>query len=96
MTSARHVHVSSDALVDAPVVDAAGGELGRLAYVMLDVEEGRVAYAVMAHGGVLGLGEKLFMVPWQSLRHDASHDCFVLDVARERLDATFPLEATDL
>lgn len=88
--------VSSDALVDTPVVDASGDVLGRLADVMLDVAEGRVAYAVLAHGGVLGLGEQLFMIPWQSLRLDAVRDCFVLDVPREKLAATFPMEATDL
>ena len=88
--------VSSDALVDTPVVDGDGDELGRLAYVMLDVQAGRVAYAVLAHGGVLGLGEQLFAVPWQSLRPDPDNDCFVLDVPRERLAATFPLEPMEL
>jgi sporulation protein YlmC with PRC-barrel domain len=70
--------VSSDDLVDAPVVNAAGDELGRVAYVMLDVAEGRVAYAVLAHGDVLGVGEQLFAVPWQSLRLDPTHERFVL------------------
>ena len=70
--------VSSDALVDAPVVNAAGDELGRVAYVMLDVAEGRVAYAVLSHGGGLGVGEQLFAVPWQSLRLDATQERFIL------------------
>ena len=85
--------VSSDALIDAPVVNVAGDELGRLAYVMLDLAEGRVAYAVLAHGGVLGLGEQLFAVPWKSLRLDESREHFVLDVSREKLTTSFPREA---
>lgn len=89
--------VSSDAIVDVPVVNGAGDELGRIAYVMLDVAEGRVAYAVVAHGGVLGLGEQLFKVPWSSLRLDFACDRFVLDVAREKLSTSFPVEApTDM
>jgi len=84
--------VSSDALVDAPVVNSAGDELGRLAYLMLDVAEGRVAYAVLAHGGVLGLGEQFLAIPWQSLHLDAPNDRFVLDVARDSLTTTFPRE----
>jgi sporulation protein YlmC with PRC-barrel domain len=84
--------VSSDALVDAPVVNAAGDDLGRLAYVVLDVAEGRVAYAVLAHGGVLGLGEQLFAVPWKSLHLDEARECFVLDVSREKLTTSFPRE----
>jgi sporulation protein YlmC with PRC-barrel domain len=85
--------VSSDALVDTPVVNNDGDMLGHVADVMLDVDEGRVAYAVLAHGGVLGLGEQLSIVPWRSLRLDAAHDCFVLDATRESLAATFPTEA---
>ena len=89
--------VSSDAIVDVPVVNAAGDELGYIAYVMLDVAEGRVAYAVVAHGGVLGLGERLFKVPWSSLRLDAESDRFILDVAREKLSSSFPVEVpTDM
>jgi sporulation protein YlmC with PRC-barrel domain len=75
--------VSTDALVDAPVVNAAGDALGRLAYVMLDVAEGRVAYAVLAHGGELGLGERLLAIPWRSLHLDASQARFVLDIASD-------------
>lgn len=85
--------VSSDALVDTPVVNSAGDVLGHVADVMLDVADGRVAYAVLAHGGVLGLGELLSIVPWKSLRLDAAHDCFVLEATRESLAATFPTEA---
>ena len=89
--------VSSDAIVDVPVVNRAGDELGHIAYVMLDVAEGRVAYAVVAHGGVLGLGERLFKVPWSSLRIDAASDRFILDVAREKLSTSFPVEVpTDM
>ena len=89
--------VSSDAIADAPVVNPAGDELGRIAYVMLDVLEGRVAYAVVAHGGVLGLGEQLSAVPWKRLRHNAADDSFILDVTREALAAAFPREVpTDL
>ena len=88
--------VSSDALVDTPIVDGDGDELGRLAYLMLDVAAGRVAYAVLAHGGVLGLGEQLFAVPWKSLRADPDNDRFVLDVPRDRLAETFPMEPMDM
>jgi sporulation protein YlmC with PRC-barrel domain len=85
--------VSSDALVDTVVVNEAGDVLGRVADVMLDVAAGRVAYAVLAHGGVLGLGEQHFLVPWQSLRLDETQECFVLDATRESLASTFPVEA---
>lgn len=34
---------------------------------MIDLESGRVAYAVLSFGGFLGMGDKLFAIPWSSL-----------------------------
>lgn len=57
-------------------------DLGTLEEVMIDVPSGRVAYAVFAFGGVLGIGSKLFAVPWEGLTFDeAKREC-VLDVDR--------------
>ncbi len=68
------------------VVNDRGDELGRLEHIMIDVASGRVAYAVLAHGGVFGIGERLFAIPWRALTLDAQHRCFVLPVARDRFD----------
>lgn len=70
-----------------PVVNREGVELGILEHVMLDVAEGRVLYAVIARGGVLGIGERLYAVPWNSMRRDARSHCFVVDIEPEVLDA---------
>ena len=53
---------------------------------MIDVRTGRVAYAVLSFGGILGMGEKLFAIPWSALTLDADQKCFVLDVPKERLE----------
>jgi len=52
---------------------------------MLDVHSGRVAYAVLSFGGFLGMGGKLFAVPWSALTLDTEHKRFVLDIDKERL-----------
>jgi hypothetical protein len=44
-----------------------------------------VAYAVLSFGGFLGLGEKLFAVPWQALHLDTINKRFVLNIDKERL-----------
>ena len=67
------------------VVNAEGDDLGKISEIMLDVPEGRIAYAVLEFGGVLGMGNKLFAVPWQSLVLDADNKCFILDIDQERL-----------
>lgn len=60
-------------------------KLGELVDIMIDVESGRVAYAVLSFGGVLGIGDKLFAIPWYALTLDADRKCFILDIDKERL-----------
>ena len=79
--------MSCETLAGDPVVDTRGRRLGVLAHVMIEVPRGRVAYAVLARGGVLGLGEKLHAIPWSALTLDVRTHRFVLDIEGERLDA---------
>ena len=60
-------------------------ELGKIQDLMLDVAEGRIRYAVLASGGFLGMGDRLFAVPWKALKHDKANKRFMLDVDVERL-----------
>jgi hypothetical protein len=52
---------------------------------MIDLEQGRVAYAVLSFGGFLGIGDKLFAVPWRALRIDEAEHEFILDMDRDAL-----------
>ena len=52
---------------------------------MIDVSSGRVAYAVLSFGGILGLGDKLFAIPWSSLNLDQENHVFTLDASKEML-----------
>jgi len=72
-------------LMGEDVVNGEEDDLGDIKEIMLDMRSGQVAYAVLAFGGFLGLGEKLFAVPWQAMRLDTVNKCFVLDVEKERL-----------
>lgn len=72
-------------LIGDEVVNAANEKLGTVEAIMLDVGRGRIAYAVLAFGGFLGIGEKLFAVPWSALRLDTVQKAFVLNASREQL-----------
>ncbi len=67
------------------VVNRLGEDLGEIDEIMLDVPRGRIAYAVMSSGGFLGMGEKLFAIPWGALTLDTDNKCFVLDVDKQRM-----------
>ena len=77
--------MAADTLEGDKVKNNAGEDLGTLEHIMLDVPSGRVAYAVLSFGGFLGMGDKLFAIPWRALTLDTEDKCFVLDVSKERL-----------
>lgn len=62
-------------------------DLGDIKEIMLDMANGRVAYAVLSFGGFLGMGEKLFAVPWSALTLDTVNKRFILDASKERLES---------
>ncbi len=78
--------MAADTLQGDKVMNHQGDDLGTIEDIMIDVQRGRVAYAVMSCGGFLGMGEKLFAIPWNALTLDASRHCFVLDADRERFE----------
>lgn len=77
--------MGADTLIGDSVVNASEENLGDIKDIMLDMQTGQVAYAVLAFGGFLGLGEKLFAVPWQALHLDTVNKRMVLNVEKERL-----------
>ena len=60
-------------------------KLGKIQDLMLDITEGKIRYAVLASGGFLGMGDRLFAVPWKALKQDKENKRFMLDVDVERL-----------
>jgi sporulation protein YlmC with PRC-barrel domain len=79
--------LSSSTLAGEAVVDTAGEKLGKLVDLMIDLDRGKVAYAVLSVGGVLGVGDKLFAIPWDAFRVDSERKRMVLNAKREVLDA---------
>lgn len=77
--------MAADTLEGDRVVNAQGETLGKIRDIMIDVPSGHVAYAVLSFGGVFGMGDKLFAIPWGALVLDADNKCFVLDIDKERI-----------
>ena len=77
--------MSVTSLTGDKVINARDEDLGKVEDIMLDVENGQVAYAVLSFGGFLGMGNKLFAIPWKVMRLDEARKCFVLDVDKETL-----------
>ena len=78
--------MSASSLVGDAVRNTAREDLGKVNEIMIDVPTGQVAYAVLSFGGFLGLGKKLFAVPWSALTLDEDEKCFILDVDKKTLE----------
>jgi len=75
----------ADTLTGNDVDNFADEKLGDVKGIMLDVQRGRIAYAVLSVGGFLGLGDRLFAIPWSALTLDTANERFLLDVDKEAL-----------
>lgn len=76
----------ASAVIGDRVHNAAGENLGKIEDVVVDPSTGSVLYAVLSFGGIMGMGNKLFAVPWSSLRMSPGRDYLLLDIDRETLE----------
>ena len=65
-------------------------DLGEVNDLVIDLNSGKVEYAALSFGGILGLGDKLFAIPWDAmkLRSEDKDHFFVLEIDQERLKTT--------
>lgn len=64
-----------------------GDNLGHIEELVIDIDSGRVNYAVLSSGGFLGVGDKLFAIPWDLLTVDTDNKEVVLDLSKETLES---------
>lgn len=87
MNEASPVIMSAGTLAGDKVCNRKDETLGRIQDIMLDTSNGRICYAVLASGGVLGMGNRLFAIPWSAMELDTVNQRFILDVDVDRLRA---------
>jgi sporulation protein YlmC with PRC-barrel domain len=77
--------MGANTLLGNDVYNKDGEDLGHIKEFMIEMATGQVAYAVLSFGGILGLRDKLFAVPWQALMLDTNKKRFTLDVPKSAL-----------
>lgn len=78
--------VKTDNIIGTKVVNRQNEDLGNVEEVVIDVFNGRIAYLVLSFGGFLGMGEKLYAVPWKALHYDHESKVYVLNVTRGQIE----------
>jgi hypothetical protein len=78
--------IASDRVEGTAVYNRADERLGTIERFMVDKASGQVEFAVLAFGGLFGLGEKQYPLPWQALAYDTDKQGYVVNVTREQIE----------
>ena len=77
--------ISSEKVTGTSVENTKGDSLGHIEEIMIDKISGQVGYAVLNYGSFLGMGGKLFALPWDILKYDTRRSAYVVGIPEERL-----------
>jgi len=77
--------MAASSLDGTKVYSSDNEHVGEIKEIMIDVQGGRVAYAVLTTGGFLGIGDTLHAIPWSALVMDTDAKCFRLGLTAERI-----------
>ncbi len=84
-------NIRASQLMGMNIQNAKGESVGEINDIVLDARSGRVRYAAVTYGGLLGIGDKLFAVPFEALNcrrdpDDADSHILVLNVTQSQLE----------
>lgn len=85
-TSTQPAVMSASTLTGDTIRNRKDETLGTIEDIMIDIGDSRIAYAVLSVGGFLGMGDKYFAVPWDSLELDTANKCMVLNTDKEAFE----------
>jgi sporulation protein YlmC with PRC-barrel domain len=92
----ENVLLRSKTLFDYRVKSPQGEDLGKIEELMIDMEMGRVAYAVLSFGGLWGLGSKWVPVPWDAVALRPDEKVLLLKIEKEKIEKAPNFEAATL
>jgi sporulation protein YlmC with PRC-barrel domain len=90
------VLLRSKSLFEYRVKSPQGEDLGKIEEVMIDMELGRVGYAVLSFGGLWGLGSKWVPVPWDAVTLQPDEKVVLLKIEKEKIEKAPNFEAATL
>jgi sporulation protein YlmC with PRC-barrel domain len=73
-------------IIGFTVRDSSHQDLGKIQDFVVDLKSGHLLYAVLAQGGVVGVGEKLYPIAPQALSFSEAGDELTLNMSRAQLE----------
>jgi len=69
-----------------PVRSSEGREIGKVRQLLINPEDGKVAYVVVARGGILGFSGDLIAIPWDDVKVGRDMEKVIIIVDKEILE----------
>jgi len=77
--------LTATSIIGDRIENPQGEDLGKIDNVMINVHTGVIEYAVVEFGSFLGVGGKLFAIPFQELKLDGTRKKFIMNRDKEYL-----------
>ena len=87
--------VPASRIIGETVVNRQGENVGKIHELVIDARKNRVAYTVLSFGGFMGMGNKLFAMPWEAFEFSATGNKLILNVEKDKLKAAPGFEKGD-
>jgi sporulation protein YlmC with PRC-barrel domain len=85
-TSGHTTAILASKVKGTAVYNGAGDRIGTVEDVVLDKQSNQIMFAALGFGGVLGIGENYYPVPWSVLDYDEEKGGYVVPLTKDRLD----------
>ena len=82
--------ISSEKVDGTAIYNREGEKLGSVHHFMVGKRSGKVDYVVMSFGGLFGMGEDYYPLPWDKLTYDTDKGGYAIRMAKEALTRDAP------
>jgi len=96
MESGHTAAILASKVKGTAVFNAAGEKIGHVEDIVLDKSSDRIMFVALGFGGVLGMGEKFYPVPWSVLDYDGEKEGYVVPLSKSEIEMAPAYDLKDL
>jgi sporulation protein YlmC with PRC-barrel domain len=95
-TSGHTTAILASKVKGTAVYNGTGDKIGTVEDIVLDKQSNQIMFAALGFGGLMGIGEKYYPVPWSLLDYDENMGGYVVPLSKDRLKSAPAYDLKDL